>query len=468
MLWITWYNAVVELRGACSRYRTFVWMVIALVGFSIRSDMFGVTSFIRSGFVQPAKYHTFLHFFNSDGLKLKQLTALWVRLAVKRFAAEQVDGYTVFIADGQKIPKEGKKMPGVKLLHQESDSNTKPAYIMGHSFQVISLLVKGMGTMFFAVPLMSRICEGIVLSNRDKKTQLDKLMLLFQEIITALGGIPSLLIADSYYASQKIIHPLLSKGNHLITRAAINAVAYEPAPVVTEKKRGRPPKYGPKIKLSELFLKPELFTEVPSPLAGDHSVKIRFLTRNLLWRHANVAVRFVLVIHPSRGKIILLSTHLSLDPLEIIRLYSLRFKIEVSFKQAVHTIGIYTYRFWMKSMTPLKKRNGTQYLHKKSTEYRRKALLKIEAYHRYVQIGCIAQGLLMLLSVNHHTLVWNSFRSWLRTMKPNLNPSEMVVSMALRNSFPDFLLNEPDSTTLKKIIMDNSDPVSWSIYARAS
>ena len=34
-------------------------------------------------------------------------------------------------------------MPAVKMLHQQSASNSKPEYIMGHSFQAISLLVQG-------------------------------------------------------------------------------------------------------------------------------------------------------------------------------------------------------------------------------------------------------------------------------------------------------------------------------------
>ena len=32
-------------------------------------------------------------------------------------------------------------MPAVKLLYQESEGNTKPRYIMGHSVQVVSMLV---------------------------------------------------------------------------------------------------------------------------------------------------------------------------------------------------------------------------------------------------------------------------------------------------------------------------------------
>ena len=52
-------------------------------------------------------------------------------------------------------------MPAVKSLHQESESNTKPAYIMGHSYQAVSVLVKAARSIL-AVPLAIRIHEGIV------------------------------------------------------------------------------------------------------------------------------------------------------------------------------------------------------------------------------------------------------------------------------------------------------------------
>jgi hypothetical protein len=37
-------------------------------------------------------------------------------------------------------------------------------------------------------------------------------------------------------------------------------------------------------------------------------------------------------------------------------------------------------------------------------------------------------------------LVWDSFGSWLRTIRPGIPPSEFVVANALRQSLPDFLL----------------------------
>ena len=68
-------------------------------------------------------------------------------------------------------------MPAVKLLHQQSEANTKPEFIMGHSLQAVSLLVQAASS-FFAVPLAVRIHEGLVWSNRDRRTLLDKMLAL--------------------------------------------------------------------------------------------------------------------------------------------------------------------------------------------------------------------------------------------------------------------------------------------------
>jgi len=175
MLWLKWFFAVRELRGACSRDRTFLWLVLSLMGISCRTDNAGVTSFVRLFRFAPQAYHRFLHFFHSNGVCVERLTALWVVLCLRLFKPFEVGGRLVLLADGIKAPKEGKKMPAVKSLHQQSGSNSKPEHIMGHSLQAVSLLVCGLAGYVAAIPLASRIHEGLVFSNRDQRTLLDKL-----------------------------------------------------------------------------------------------------------------------------------------------------------------------------------------------------------------------------------------------------------------------------------------------------
>jgi len=367
------------------------------------------------------------------------------------------NGRLVFLADGLKIPKEGRKMPAVKKLHQESADNTKPAFIFGHSFQAVVLLAKGLLGQPFAVPLASRIHEGVVFSNADRRTLLDRLAALFLEVV-GVAGTSAILVADAFYASRKVIRPLLEQGHHLVSRARINTTAWRPARQPKQRRRGRPKIYGRKIRLRQLFRHPSRFVWVPSPVYGEKGIQIAYRCLDLLWRPVGTLVRFVLVDHPQRGRIILLCTDLSVHPLKVIELYGYRFKIELSFKQALHTLGSYAYHFWMSDMTPIsRRRSGNQYLHMKPEEYRRHVRRKMAAYHRYVQLACIAQGLQQHLAVNHRAKVWSHFKSWMRTMKPGLPPSEAVVAQALRAHLDEFLVAGHQDHQLRKMILDHLD-----------
>lgn len=454
-LWIEWLKSVRALRGACKRRRTFLWLTVVLCAWAARPDLLGVTSFVRGSFLAPACYHALLYFFHSSALDLPLLLKLWVNFALTHFCPVKEDGYVVFVADGLKIAKEGKKMPAVKCLHQESQNNSKAEYIMGHSFQVISLLVTAASGQVVAVPLLSRICEGLKRSG-PRASLLDKLASMFLEL-TRIAGVPSVLVADAYYASRKVIHPLGAQGHHLISRVRNNAVAYELAPQPTTKRRGRPKKYGRKVRLRDLFKAGQAFIEAPSPVYGEQNITIQYRTVDLLWRPVGKLVRFVLVKHPTRGNIILLSSAITMQPLCVIKLYGLRFKIEVSFKQSLHTLGGYAYHFWMREMKPIQWGSKGQRLDAKTDRYKKDVARKLDAYHRYVQLGCIVQGLLQHLAINFQQTVWASFGSWLRTMKTDLVPSEMVVANALRSHLPQFLLDSSGDVELKKFILNRAD-----------
>jgi hypothetical protein len=456
MLWKEWWKLSSQLRGACSRTRTFFWMIICLAGMTIRMDLLGVTSIVRALGLLPACYDRILDFLHSPALNIDKLTRIWRGLVFKQSGILRFNGRPVLIGDGIKVAKSGRKMPAVKKLHQQSDSNTKPEYIFGHSCQAVAILMKAASSVF-AVPLSCRIHEGVVFSNRDKSTLLDKMIVL----VDSLGvSEPIYFAADAYYASGKIVRGLLKKGDHLITRVKKNAVAYMPAvkPSADEpNRRGRPKTYGDKIPIAKMLRDESSFSYAKSPIYGETNVTLSYRKVDLLWRPVGVIVRFVIVRHPTRGSIFLMATDLNLSPLDIIEIYGFRFKIEVSFKQSLRVVGTFAYHFWMSSMSPIARKSGNQHLHMKTAAYRKAVRRKLAAYHRHIQLGLIAQGLLQILSATVPEMIWRSFGSWIRTIRPGLAPSEQVTAIALRNTLPEFLADETNASIWTKFLWERID-----------
>jgi len=108
-------------------------------------------------------------------------------------------------------------------------------------------------------------------------------------------------------------------------------------------------------------------------------------------------------------------------------------------------------------MIPRPNRSGDQYLHRKSQAYRDLVSRKMRAYHCHMQLGIIAQGLLQYLSLTCTKAVWQSFGSWLRTIRDGIYPSEQVTALALRNTLPKLLVNSPEDAILVNFIRQKID-----------
>ncbi len=117
-------------RPAFSRLRSFMWFATAVAGLTVRTELLGVISIVRALTLRPRPYNKLLDSFHSSAVQLDRLSGLWAQAVLRLFPHPlRVNGRRVLVRDGIKVPKRGKKMPGVKLLHQHSDSNTKPEYL---------------------------------------------------------------------------------------------------------------------------------------------------------------------------------------------------------------------------------------------------------------------------------------------------------------------------------------------------
>lgn len=452
-LWNQWIALVNQLEGAFSRKKTFFWFVIVLFGFTVRFDSLGVTSLARGAGLLPSCYTSMLNFFTSTAVNLEMLTSLWVNVVFRHFSGIiRINGRCIIAGDGIKIGKEGKKMPGVKWLHQESESNSKAEYIMGHSIQALCVLARGMGTCF-AVPLTAQIHEGVRYHYRDCRTLLDK---MFEMLIGLNIPEACYLVLDKYYCSGCFMKRLVAANIHIVTMMKKNAVAHwPPIPHKGKRRRGRPPKYGEKIKLFSLFGMNYKFSHAPMP--SNESIMIEYHSIKIFWKPLGALALFVLTRHPTRGEAIVMSTDLAADPLSLIGIYGLRFKIEVFFKQVVHQVGAFLYRFWLKKMAPKKRGSENQFLQFSTKKFKESIAKKICSYHLFIQVGFIAHGLLQYLSMHCREAVWKNFGTWLRTIRPNTLPSEMVVARAMATTYAEFLADGQYCSILWKFIRQKLD-----------
>ena len=99
-LWNTWMDLVNKLKSSCSHKRTFMWMIVVLMGFTIKSDFWGVTSLARAVNLLPNYYTCMLNFFHSNAVNLELLKQLWVNIVFKYFSGiVRVNGRCLIVGD---------------------------------------------------------------------------------------------------------------------------------------------------------------------------------------------------------------------------------------------------------------------------------------------------------------------------------------------------------------------------------
>ena len=148
-----------RFRGCFSRKAAFQWFVVIVAGLLVRTDHLGVTSVIR-GLILSVDYVSMMGFFRSSAWTLEALTAKWCEL-VKQYAPLVRHGDTVvMVGDGVKQTKEGRRMPGVKRQHQESEDSSKAEYMWGHLFGGVGVLAES-ARKCFCIPLALRLQDGV-------------------------------------------------------------------------------------------------------------------------------------------------------------------------------------------------------------------------------------------------------------------------------------------------------------------
>lgn len=424
---------LLPLRIVFGRTATFEWFILHIWGIVLRDDSDGVTSGLRALGLPETVYHRALHFFHSEAFSAAELGKEWTESLLKRPDLFCLRGQPVFLGDGLKVAKEGRKMPAVKLQHQESGNVSKPEYIYGHYFGSLNLAI---GQQFHAaaVPVSIRLEDG--LPGVSEKTLVDRMA------DNCLEHMPlgSYAVLDSYFAAANLIQALRKNGRKLITRVRSTTVACGPVVPREGPRKGRPPIWGPEVRLSSYFQKKTDFTREKLVLYGDEEW-VEWRTEYLYWDSSTELVQFVWVRRADGSEVLFLTTDLGLTAAEVIETYCFRFKIELCFRTMHQLFGAFDYHFWMKDLPLLsrrkQKRSPQKSKKKKAAPEIPEALQKqmrrkIEAYDRYVTVCGIALGILQLLALEvGKTPLALGGRHWMRTVPQSGFPSERMMLWAL-------------------------------------
>jgi hypothetical protein len=219
-----------------------------------------LTSAIRAFDLAPKHYESIEHFFKASSWSSADITNCWTEQVLETAPLYVEDDAIILVMDGKKNPKEGRRMPGVKKLHQESENSGKGKFIHGHMWGSVGILA-GNEEKIFSIPLSMRIHDGVkhVFEDEIRKESHVVQMICQTHEAAVLSGRKSIGLGDRYFLCVPVLRKmdeLIEKHQtdfHFVSKAKKSVVAYTLPEPPKEKQRGRPRKKGERIKLMPLF-----------------------------------------------------------------------------------------------------------------------------------------------------------------------------------------------------------------------
>ena len=454
------YHILNSFRSVFSRQVPWISFCMVVLGLIGAYQMAGISSLCRFWQMNEAGYMYLLHLFHSQAWSIQTFIYHWWQLALEQQVAVMEGERLVLLGDHTYVPKDGRHMPGVVSIHQNSETQSKPSYFRGHFWGLIGLLI-GTPEHSFCLPLEARIHQGFThLNQRDKEDKDSTAMRLVRMALdfSIRHNKPAILILDAFFSVKTVFRlantvwsvvlkaPLL----YIITRAKKNYVAYFPAVKPDKPRPGAPCKYGEKIKLIDVFENCSQDFQEANCLIYGKMENISYLALNLLWKPTGGLIRFVFA-RTSLGLLVLMCSDLEIDPLKAISLYCYRIRVEILFDMLKNVLGAFCYHFWTKGLPRHSRRpKKNKDLKKPSQENLFLVRQCWEAYERFVMIGCVTLGILQLVSLKFKDQVWAGFQSFLRTRSRSL-PSEGIVKEVIAQELRNDFIKVADDGTMGEI-----------------
>jgi hypothetical protein len=202
-------DALYSFRGVFSRTRTWILFSMVILGFIGAPEMIGVTSFYRFWGLGERFYISLCNFFRSSAWSLEALIGLWTTFVLAQNKSVMIQKRAVIQGDHTNTPKDGRRMPGVVALHQDSETQSKASFFRGHFWGAICLVVGSMVAPF-GLPLDLKIHQGFVhigkhQSAEDSKETLGTRIVQMALEFAVRHNLPCVLVLDAFFSNRSCL-----------------------------------------------------------------------------------------------------------------------------------------------------------------------------------------------------------------------------------------------------------------------
>lgn len=253
--------------------------------------------------------------------------------SLNKFFVDFNSGIHIGVIDCSFISKSGKKTFGIDKFWSGVASQAK--YGLEISVLACINVTTGKATFLDATQTPSGLSkkEGAKYSRTD---------FYLEQILDCLKSLPTIVyyVADGFYAKEKIINGLTSKGKHLITKLRTDAnLKYLNQKPRLKGQRGATRKYDGKVDLKKNdILDLSKWELIGSDEKYSH---LTIYTQKLYAVNFDRIFRVALLLNTKTNKYVLLaSTDTELDARLITKYYQLRFQIEFIFRDAKQFMGL--------------------------------------------------------------------------------------------------------------------------------
>jgi len=327
-----------------------------------------VTSWFRAAGINK-RYKAFYYFVGSIGQNTEIIATALFEFMIKLVYKNQ--SRVLMAIDDSPTPRYGPKVAGAGIHRNPTPTPDGKKFIYGHIWVTLSAIARHKNFGTIGLPLLARMyvkakdIKAIGLSFKSKTEQAVQLSKWAYNCCRSLGK-RLWLVTDGGFTRASFLKPVIRMGAVIVTRLRKDAVLYAELKQPRKRKRGRPRKYGKRIKLNNVVKSSDGWFNVKAFLYGKQEIKDVKVFK-ALYKSAGCLVQ-VLVIHEGKDCFrAFMCTDLTASAAQILEAVADRCAIEQNFsdlkeiegagQQQVRTlysnIGAFHLNLWLYSMVEM-------------------------------------------------------------------------------------------------------------------